>query len=70
MKPHRSTFPSTGRKRATEILELIHSDFYGKLDTKSLGGVEYFLTFIEEKSRFALVYVLKQKSEVFARIIE
>ena len=69
-KHRRSTFPSTGGKRASEILELIHSDVCGKLDTKSLSGAEYFLTFIDDKSRFAWVYVLKQKSEVFSKFVE
>ena len=69
-KHHRSAFPSTGGKRATEILELIHSDVCGKLDTKSLSGGEYFLTFIDDMSRFAWVYVLKQKSEVFSKFVE
>ena len=51
-KHHKSAFPSTDERRATEILELVHSDVCGKLDTKSLSGCEYFLTFIDDKSRF------------------
>ena len=49
---------------------MIHSDVCGKLDTRSLSGAEYFLTFIDDKSRFAWVYVLKQKSEVFSKFVE
>ena len=48
----------------------MHSDFSGKLNTKSLGRCEYFLTFIDDISRFAWVYVLKQKSEVFSKFFE
>ena len=69
-KHHKSAFPSAGGRRATEILELVHTDVCGKLDTKSLSGCEYFLTFIDDKSRFAWVYVLKQKSEVFSKFVE
>jgi len=69
-KHHTSAFPSTGGKRVTEILELIHSDVCGKLEAKSLSGGEYFLSFIDDKSRFAWVYVLKQKSEVFSKFVE
>ena len=69
-KHHRSAFLSRGGKRATEILELIHSDVFGKLDTKSLSRGEYFLKFIDDVSRFALVYKLKQKSEVFSKFAE
>ena len=34
---------------------------------KSLGGTEYFVIFIDEKSTFAWVYVMKHKSEVFQK---
>jgi len=37
-RDHRSVCPSTSRKRATEIPELVHSDACGMLDTKSLFG--------------------------------
>ena len=49
---------------------MIHSDVCGKLDTKSLSGAEYFLTFIDDKSRFAWIFVLKQKSEVFSKFVQ
>ena len=62
--------PSTGGKRVAEILELVHSDICGKIDTKSLSGCKYFLTFIDDKSRFAWVCVLKQKTEVFSKFVE
>ena len=43
-KQHRNKFiPSSG---ADELLELVHSDVCGKMNEKSLGGVEYFLTLI------------------------
>ena len=47
-----------------------HSDVRGKLETKSLSGAEYFVTFIDDKSRFVLVYTLKHKSEVFEKFTE
>ena len=46
-KLHRSSFPTTGRKRADTVLNLVHSDACGKMSTQSLGGAEYFLTFID-----------------------
>ena len=67
-KHHRGAFPSTGGKRGTESLGLLHNEVCGKLDTKSLRGCEYFLTFIDDKSRSAWVSVLKQKSEVFFKV--
>ena len=37
---------------------------------KSLSGAEYFLTFIDEKTRYIWVYVLKHKSGVFDKFLE
>ena len=50
-KHHRSYFPKDGVKRADEPLELIHSDVCGKINAKSLSGAEYFVTFIDDKTR-------------------
>ena len=35
------------------------------MNAKSLGGAEYFLTFIDDFSHYTWVYVLKKKDEVF-----
>ena len=69
-KLHRCSFPNSGAKRASEPLGLVHSDVCGKINTKSYGGAEYFLTFTDDKTRYAWVYPLKQKSEVFSRFLE
>lgn len=64
-KIHRSPFPRGGRILATKPLELIHSDLCGKMNTKSLGQNEYFLTFTDDKTGYVWMYVLKQKNQVF-----
>ena len=69
-KIHRTPFPKTGGKRADEPLGLVHSYVCGKINSKSLSGGEYFLTFIDDKTRYIWVYILKQKSEVFERFLE
>ena len=48
-KHHKSPFRGT---RAKEPLDLVHTDVCGKLNTKSLGGAEYFLTFIDDRTGF------------------
>ena len=52
-------------RRATQQLELVHSDICGPLETVSNGGNRYFITFIDDYSRKTWVYFLKQKSKVF-----
>ena len=69
-KHHRSPFPTSGTKRSKNVLELVHSDVCGKMSTQSLSGAEYFLTFIDDKSRHVWVYVLKRKEQVFKKFLE
>ena len=64
-KHKRSQFPPHSERMTSEPLELIHSDVCGKLSTKSLGGAEYFVTLIDDKTRYVWVYVIKKKSDVF-----
>ena len=44
---HQCTPFASGTTQSTEVLELVHSDVCGKMQEKSLGGGEYFLTFTE-----------------------
>ena len=69
-KGHRLPFRQSTKKGAEHPLELIHSDVCGKIGTKSLGGGEYFVTFVDDHSRFVWVYILKHKGEVFQRFRE
>ena len=69
-KIHRTPFPTAGGKRAEAPLVLVHSDVCGKMNSKSLSGAEYFLTFIDDKTRYVWVYILKRKSEVLRRFQE
>lgn len=48
----------------------MHSDVCGKLNTKSLSGAEYFVTFVDDYTRYGRVYMLKRKSEVFQKFLE
>ena len=45
------------------VLDLIHSDLCGPMP-KSLGGAQYFVTFIDDHSRKTWVYLLKTKNQV------
>ncbi|GJZ83037.1 zinc finger, CCHC-type containing protein, partial [Tanacetum coccineum] len=50
-------------KRETKVLELIHSDMCDLHATPSLGNKKYFVTFINDASRFCYVYLLHLKDE-------
>ena len=64
-KHKKSVFPMSESHRAAEPLDLFHSDVCGKINVRSLGGAEYFLTFIDDRTHYTWVYILKHKDEVF-----
>ena len=68
-KHNRSPF-QTSSSQTKEPLELVHSDVCGKMREKSIGGAEYFLTFIDDKTHYTWVYPLKTKDQVFDRFLE
>ena len=49
---------------------MVHTDVCGKLDTKSLGGAQYLVTFIDDATRYVWVYFLKRKNEMLSRFLE
>lgn len=63
--PFRSSLP-----RADRILYRIHSDVVGPLQTPTPNGNKYFVSFIDEYSRHAKIYLMKHKSEVFDKFKE
>jgi hypothetical protein len=43
--------------------ELVHSDVWG-LAVTSIGGFKYYVSFLDDFSRFTCIYLLKCKSDV------
>jgi len=52
-------------KRQTELFGLIHIDLANLKQTMSIGGKNYFVTFIDDFSRYTKVYLIKHKDEAF-----
>lgn len=57
------------RTRARYCGQIIHSDVK-YLDVIGYRGENYFVTFIDDYSRIAKVYCIKQKSEVYEKFVE
>ncbi|CAL2230000.1 unnamed protein product [Prunus armeniaca] len=64
-KSHREAFDKEKVWRASMPLELIHSDVCGPMQSTTIGGNIYFLTFIDDCTRMCWVYFMQHKSEVF-----
>lgn len=69
-KMHRDEFPSSLNRKKRDILELVHTDICGPMQTRSLGGAYYFLLFIDDCTRYTWVYFPRNKSHTFEYFIE
>ena len=54
-KSTRQPFSPSKSKRTTEILQVVHSDLAGPLQTKSIQGSIYIATFIDDHSKYAVI---------------
>ena len=51
------------QNRETELLSLIHSDLGDLKQTMTKGGKRYYITFIDDFSRYTKIYLLRNKDE-------
>ena len=49
--------------RSIGLIDLIHTDICGPFDVPSWGGEKYFITFIDDHSRYCYLYLLHEKSQ-------
>ncbi len=61
---HRPPVPKSAT-RATDICDLVHSDVHGPLPVQTREGYRYWVTFIDDKSRYWVVVPLRSKADVF-----
>ena len=57
-------------ERATDLLEIIHTDVNGPMSVEACGGYRYFLTFTNDLSRYGYIYLMKHKSQTFEKFKE
>jgi transposase InsO family protein len=69
-KSHRSQMPAAGTRQTTGLLQLVHSDICGPITPTSIGGSCYFITFIDDWSRYYVVYPIRNKSDAFSKFKE
>ena len=69
-KQHRFPFPHTASNWRTKPLELIHSDVHGPISVQTPQKHQYWISFIDDCTRYRVVYVLQKKSDAFATFKE
>nr|KYP31709.1 Retrovirus-related Pol polyprotein from transposon TNT 1-94 [Cajanus cajan] len=65
-KQPRKSFQNSVQKE-TCVLELIHSDICDSNGVITRGGKKYFITFIDDFSKYCYVYLIIHKSELFEK---
>lgn len=68
-KMARQSFPKKSKSKSKEIMDLIHTDV-GVSEIVTPSGNKYFMTIIDDYSRYSFVSFLKKKSEVAEKIKE
>ena len=53
-----------GSTRSKELLEIIHTDVCGPFPTKTICGNQFFVTFIDDFSRYSYLFLISEKSSV------
>lgn len=51
--------------KTENVLEVIHADVCGPMETLSIGRSRYYVLFVDDYSKMAFVYFMKVKNEVF-----
>ena len=57
-------------ERATDLLEITHTDVCNPMSVKARGVYHYFLTFTDDLSRYGYIYLMKHKSKTFEKFKE
>ena len=57
-------------KRASDLLEIIHTDECSPMSVNARGRYRYFLTFTDDLSIYGYIYLMKHKFEIVERFKE
>lgn len=58
------------RSRASEVLEIIHTDVHGPITQAGYNGEKCFVSFIDDFSKFSGIYCIKSKRGALQIIME
>ena len=56
--------------KRSQILKLIHTDIRGPFPIETICGNKYFVTFIDDFSRFSHTFLMSEKSQVLDCFIQ
>lgn len=68
-KQTRVRFQYVSTDQSKILLECVHSDACELAMTSTFGGMKYFVTLIDDKSRHCAVYLMQNKSKVLDKFV-
>jgi hypothetical protein len=57
-------------ERASDLLGLVHPDVCRPMSSVVTGGFQFFITFIDDFSRYGYIYLMRHKSQLFEKFKE
>jgi hypothetical protein len=57
-------------ERTSDLLGLVHTDVYGSMSSVVRCDFQYFITFIDDFSRYGYMYLMRHKSKSFEKFKE
>jgi len=67
-KQQKLPFPNS-TSYAVSVFDLVHMDIWGPCAVNSMNGDKYFLTIVDDHSRFTWLYLMKSKAETRIHLI-
>ena len=69
-KQTRVNFQATASQSAKYLLDVVHSDVCGPMQSATFSVKRYFVKFIDDMSRFCAVYLFRSKSDVLDKFTQ
>lgn len=69
-KQTREPFSAREGRQSKEVLELVHSDVCGPVTPVGINGEKYFVSFIDDCSRFTVIFLMRSKDQVAEKFRE
>ena len=60
--------PRDSGTRASEVLEIVHTDILGTIQPESVDGHRYAIRFVDSFSRYQKLYFLRTRDEAFEKV--
>ena len=67
-KSKQVSFPTTATYRSVRPLECVHSDIWGPCPEESINGAKYLMSFVDDFSRYTVVYAMDTRSELLKKV--